>query len=474
MTFNCPAFYSCCKERIIFTALIIKVREVFLTGEPVEFAAGGVVQVDTAEGVKIAVVQRSAYGDLTLPKGRYEEGDKSLLRCALREVEEEAGVMAEPLRYIDNISYVKAGLPKVVHFWLMHSGTTERVNKEKQGETVIWVSPIEAIKLLQHARERDIVSKAFNLSLNSRTSAGLSKYSLHNLLFGRGLRRCRLKNSIISFRTEVEPNLRIHATNSPALLHAQAVRELLTQSEIALSYRDLAFGWKCFHAAQRESLFLLSQTELNAKAIALLLEASSKLRSWRKDSIATILSIQCNGKTDASAEALHEAMLIRDEHSNNEYFKISLARVQFVILSTIMVAALGIFLLMVWKSPICEFLSGEIGSPSEASFRKAGGLLAAFLLGAIGATFSGLITTGKTQTKSRIPDLMSSFLITISRVILGSVSGVLVFLLLKSRLLSSLIDFSTSCYAIMILLCASGLNERWVVKAMNSVTERRD
>jgi 8-oxo-dGTP diphosphatase len=57
-------------------------------------AAGGVVVRDAPGGPEVLVVHRPEYDDWTFPKGKAEPGETDEA-CALREVEEETGLVCE-------------------------------------------------------------------------------------------------------------------------------------------------------------------------------------------------------------------------------------------------------------------------------------------------------------------------------------------------------------------------------------------
>ena len=59
-------------------------------------AAGGVVLRDGPEGREVLLIHRRRYGDWTLPKGKCDPGEHDE-DCALREVEEETGLVCELL-----------------------------------------------------------------------------------------------------------------------------------------------------------------------------------------------------------------------------------------------------------------------------------------------------------------------------------------------------------------------------------------
>ena len=121
-------------------------------------AAGGVVVRDGKEGPELALVHRPRYDDWSLPKGKLEK-DESFRDGALREVEEETGLSCElgaelsPVRYRD-----RKGRRKVVRYWEMRA-TGGKFKENDEVDEVRWVSPKQAVELLDYEHDRKLVSE---------------------------------------------------------------------------------------------------------------------------------------------------------------------------------------------------------------------------------------------------------------------------------------------------------------------------
>src|SRR5262245_14874936 len=81
-------------------------------------AAGGLVERMTPEGMRLAIVLRTRYGDWVLPKGK-PDGKETLEETALREVREETGCEARITGPGYTIEYLVGRVPKIVTFFRM-------------------------------------------------------------------------------------------------------------------------------------------------------------------------------------------------------------------------------------------------------------------------------------------------------------------------------------------------------------------
>jgi 8-oxo-dGTP pyrophosphatase MutT (NUDIX family) len=120
-------------------------------------AAGGLVVRDGEDGLEVLVVHRPKYDDWSFPKGK-AEGDETDEECALREVEEETGLVCELADELPSTEYLdSAGRPKRVRYWRMHA-VAGRIELEHEVDDARWVSAGEARRLLSYDRDRALLA----------------------------------------------------------------------------------------------------------------------------------------------------------------------------------------------------------------------------------------------------------------------------------------------------------------------------
>jgi 8-oxo-(d)GTP phosphatase len=123
-------------------------------------AAGGVLLTD-GDSPQVLVIHRPAYDDWSLPKGKLDPGE-SWHRAAVREIEEETGVLArlhtelQPSRYRDN-----HGRDKLVRWWSMRTlGSTGARAADGEVDELRWVNVGDAAGLLTYDSDRALVADA--------------------------------------------------------------------------------------------------------------------------------------------------------------------------------------------------------------------------------------------------------------------------------------------------------------------------
>jgi 8-oxo-dGTP diphosphatase len=126
------------------------------SGEVIQ-AAGGLVTRQNDEGqLEVVVVHRPERADWTYPKGKLEPGE-SLEQAALREVEEETGLVCRIGPFLGHTEYRdRRDRPKVVAYWLMEVfGGAFRTSEEV--DAMRWLSLAEAAALLSYERDRELL-----------------------------------------------------------------------------------------------------------------------------------------------------------------------------------------------------------------------------------------------------------------------------------------------------------------------------
>jgi 8-oxo-dGTP pyrophosphatase MutT (NUDIX family) len=129
-----------------------------------EISAGGVVyRIDG--GRPLFLLIRDSYRNWGFPKGHLEEGEPPE-RAAMREVEEETGLVALSLQgaiaTIDwHFRFRGRLIHKVCHFYLIESSSTKTSPQREEGITACrWLPLTEARALISYDNAREVLDRA--------------------------------------------------------------------------------------------------------------------------------------------------------------------------------------------------------------------------------------------------------------------------------------------------------------------------
>ena len=138
-------------------------------------SAGGVVHRADDGALEIVLVHRRVPPLWALPKGTPDSGE-TLEETAVRETREETGLQVEIEEPITSISYFfvhgRTRYHKTVHFFLMRPMGGRLEEHDHEFDEVRWMRIPEALELMTHATEREVVGRAAEL-LAARTGEPL-------------------------------------------------------------------------------------------------------------------------------------------------------------------------------------------------------------------------------------------------------------------------------------------------------------
>jgi 8-oxo-dGTP pyrophosphatase MutT (NUDIX family) len=129
-------------------------------GDLIRAAGGVIIRPGRRGGAEILAVHRPRYDDWTLPKGKCNPGESDEA-CALREVEEETGLVCELGDEVAVVEYEdKAGRPKRVRYFSMTPREGAEAAADNEVDAVRWLTRREALGTLTYRRDAEIAERA--------------------------------------------------------------------------------------------------------------------------------------------------------------------------------------------------------------------------------------------------------------------------------------------------------------------------
>ena len=120
-------------------------------------AAGAVLWRDGSErGPEFAVIHRPRYDDWSFPKGKGHQGEHPL-RAAVRETEEETGIVARLGRRLPTSRYPIGERIKQVEYWAARPVASSAFTPNSEVDEVIWLPAAEAEALLSYRHDIDLL-----------------------------------------------------------------------------------------------------------------------------------------------------------------------------------------------------------------------------------------------------------------------------------------------------------------------------
>jgi 8-oxo-dGTP diphosphatase len=421
-----------------------------------DLAAGGLVERRNGDLVEIAIVARRRYGpdgsgDHALPKGHLEAGE-SWQQAALREVEEETGCRCEIVGPPSTVSYMAAGVPKLVVFFPMRCLEQARPKDTREVREVEWLAPVAAVLRMSYPVERELVQLAYLPPTASERIARVLR-ALGRKKQGGSSERFRAAAWELRFQLKTLPG----AESRPAWF--RNAEEGLEQAERLAQQGDAHSAWTLLKLARRQALHALAGNprQLAVQGERLLAEASEKLTNWRKIAVTGTLATP---KDEApTVEQLIEAQAFLDEHLDNTYYKLRLSLQRLMVLPWLILAALAVL----WLSTVVHPVA--VDAMKGAGVLASGGrLFLVALMGMLGALLSLAVTTR--ATSKRIPEELSKGNEVFLRIMIGSASAVAVSIAIEAGLLGIL---NTNGPSLFLAAIAAGFTDRLLNGVLNGI-----
>lgn len=247
---------------------------------------------------------------------------------------------------------------------------------------------------------------------------------------------------------------------------AKQAERLIQISESFLKEFKIDEAWKAFHTAKRLEVFGMDDKERIDLANELRME-TAKLNEWRREAVLELIGQKKFDMLEApSPQALTRAIELKDEHYNNQYYKNRLSQTLFRLLFFLLalsIIGIGFYLFFAMKCYGQEFYT-TLGLWEY--------VLGVLLFGLLGATTSAILFTRYLSKFSRVTEIGSSRVITLSKIFVGAAFSVFIFLLLRSSITDSIQIFSftiNSPIDYFAIAFVSGFSERFAQKAIETI-----
>ncbi|NKZ03508.1 NUDIX hydrolase [Actinomadura latina] len=120
-------------------------------------AAGALLWRDGPEhGPEFALIHRPRYDDWSFPKGKVDPGEH-VLRAAVRETEEETGIVARLGRRLPTSTYPLGERTKLVDYWAARPAASSAFTPNDEVDELVWLPAAEAEARLSYRHDVDLL-----------------------------------------------------------------------------------------------------------------------------------------------------------------------------------------------------------------------------------------------------------------------------------------------------------------------------
>jgi len=257
----------------------------------------------------------------------------------------------------------------------------------------------------------------------------------------------------------------VHNAGHSAIVEswARSAHTLLLRAESHLAMWEIEGGWTAALAAQRAILSNPHNPErLKRAAIALRREAD-KITGWRAKAIEDLICASDGELLPFAPEELSrviDAVALRDDFSQNTWFKILLRKRHLFILSVILWTAIAMCLLLSWREVLPDFL------------RPVGQVSTVILFGVLGAAVSVAQSLVAEDVSRRIPTQESGAVVIWTRPGIGAAASLVVFALLNANHIFGILgNFTTEPPVIVAFSFLAGYSERFIIGALARLSD---
>lgn len=280
-------------------------------------------------------------------------------------------------------------------------------------------------------------------------------------------RYSRIAGDLVCY--EAQLHKRLETIDPEKNAWAQQALMLLKQTRNFANDFKIDEAWKSLHAAKRMEVHCMTDKERIGIAKSLL-EETEKTNEWRRNAIVSLLGKNID-KEAPDPEILIQAMELKDDYYNNQYYKNKLTRnlfnLLFMVLFLVIVGIIIFFITSIQR----------YGDDFATELNATGYMVGIILFGFLGATTSAILFTRYMSKYSRITEIGSSQVITLSKIFVGVAFSVFIFLLLRSSVADNIKLFSFSIETPLdyfAIAFVSGFTERLAQKAILLVVGKEE